>query len=46
MHVAPALALDGRYGFYGDVGRHSEELRWMGPLRYDFAGFYTYLRHK
>ncbi|XP_063288619.1 ceramide kinase-like [Pelobates fuscus] len=27
------------YGFFGDVLRESEKLRWMGPLRYDVSGF-------
>lgn len=26
------------YGFYGDVLAESERHRWMGPLRYDYAG--------
>lgn len=26
------------YGFYGDVLEESERHRWMGPLRYDYAG--------
>lgn len=34
------------YGFYGDVARESEHFRWMGPARYDYAGFMTYLRHR
>ncbi|CAI5463310.1 unnamed protein product [Closterium sp. Yama58-4] len=33
------------YGFYGDVIRRSEGLRWMGPARYDYAGLMTYLHH-
>lgn len=35
-----------RYGFYGDVMRESEELRWMGPARYDIAGCMVFLKHK
>lgn len=35
-----------RYGFYGDVMRESEELRWMGPARYDLAGFKVFMNHK
>ncbi|KAJ3632119.1 hypothetical protein Zmor_022079 [Zophobas morio] len=27
------------YGFLGDVMRTSEKYRWMGPSRYDYAGF-------
>lgn len=38
--------LPASYGFYGDVARHSEQLRWMGPMRYDYAGFMTYMRHR
>lgn len=34
------------YGFYGDVTRESESLRWLGPMRYDYVGLLTYLRHK
>eukprot|EP00897_Mesotaenium_endlicherianum_P006338 jgi/Mesen1/5732/ME000029S05043 len=34
------------YGFYGEVARESEQYRWMGPARYDVAGFFTFLRHK
>ncbi|XP_062990185.1 ceramide kinase [Elgaria multicarinata webbii] len=33
------------YGFYGDVLKDSEEKRWMGPVRYDFSGFKTFLSH-
>ncbi|KAM8973802.1 ceramide kinase isoform 2-T2 [Pelodytes ibericus] len=33
------------YGFYGDVVRGSEKNRWLGPVRYDFAGFKTFLSH-
>ncbi|XP_031421327.1 ceramide kinase family protein, partial [Clupea harengus] len=31
------------YGFYGDVLAESERHRWMGPLRYDYAGCMVYL---
>ncbi|MCJ8741890.1 hypothetical protein PDJAM_G00076090 [Pangasius djambal] len=31
------------YGFYGDVLAESERHRWMGPLRYDYAGCLVYL---
>ncbi|KAG0587968.1 hypothetical protein KC19_2G205600 [Ceratodon purpureus] len=34
------------YGFYGDVMRESEDLRWMGPARYDIAGCMVFLKHK
>ncbi|XP_036373884.1 ceramide kinase-like isoform X2 [Megalops cyprinoides] len=33
------------YGFYGDVLTDSERKRWMGPARYDFSGFKTFLTH-
>ncbi|XP_075455911.1 ceramide kinase isoform X2 [Ascaphus truei] len=33
------------YGFYGDVLKGSEKNRWMGPARYDFSGFKTFLSH-
>lgn len=26
------------YGFFADVLVESEKYRWMGPMRYDFAG--------
>jgi ceramide kinase len=34
------------YGFYGDVTKESESLRWMGPARYDAAGFKVFMKHK
>ncbi|XP_055769063.1 ceramide kinase-like isoform X2 [Salvelinus fontinalis] len=33
------------YGFSGDVLADSERKRWMGPARYDFSGFKTFLTH-
>ncbi|KAG8439884.1 hypothetical protein GDO86_005883 [Hymenochirus boettgeri] len=33
------------YGFYGDVLKGSENNRWLGPARYDFSGFKTFLTH-
>uniref|UniRef100_UPI00398EB493 ceramide kinase isoform X3 n=1 Tax=Pristiophorus japonicus TaxID=55135 RepID=UPI00398EB493 len=33
------------YGFYGDTLMDSEKNRWMGPSRYDFSGFKTFLSH-
>ncbi|KAH0616526.1 hypothetical protein JD844_027692 [Phrynosoma platyrhinos] len=33
------------YGFYGDVLKDSEAKRWMGPVRYDYSGFKTFLSH-
>ncbi|KAG1362145.1 ceramide kinase [Cocos nucifera] len=34
------------YGFYGDVIKESEKYRWMGPVRYDFAGTKVFLEHR
>ncbi|KAM7411967.1 hypothetical protein PAMA_021780 [Pampus argenteus] len=34
------------YGFYGDVLAESEKHRWMGPLRYDYAGTMVYLSNR
>ncbi|XP_067944520.1 ceramide kinase-like [Watersipora subatra] len=34
------------YGFYGDVLRDSETFRWMGPNRYNYSGFRTFLKNK
>lgn len=34
------------YGYFGDLLRFSERLRWMGPKRYDVAGIKTFLRSK
>ncbi|XP_057685360.1 ceramide kinase family protein [Corythoichthys intestinalis] len=34
------------YGFYGDVLLQSEKKRWMGPLRYDYAGTLVYLSNR
>ncbi|XP_015786759.1 ceramide kinase [Tetranychus urticae] len=34
------------YGFFGDVMADSEKNRWMGPKRYDWAGFKKILAHK
>ncbi|XP_046895608.1 ceramide kinase family protein [Hypomesus transpacificus] len=34
------------YGFYGDVLAESERHRWMGPLRYDYAGTMVYLGNR
>ena len=27
------------YGYFGDLLKESERFRWMGPKRYDYAGF-------
>ncbi|KAI5058166.1 hypothetical protein GOP47_0026336 [Adiantum capillus-veneris] len=34
------------YGFYGDVIKESEPNRWMGPVRYDYAGTKVFFQHK
>ncbi|KAH7659367.1 ceramide kinase protein [Dioscorea alata] len=34
------------YGFYGDVIKESEKYRWMGPVRYDYAGTKVFLKHR
>jgi ceramide kinase len=35
------------YGYFGDILRDSEEnLRWMGPKRYDWAGLKKFLLHR
>ncbi|MED6191858.1 hypothetical protein PIB30_004518 [Stylosanthes scabra] len=34
------------YGFYGDVITQSENYRWMGPKRYDYAGAMVFLKHR
>ncbi|KAG9510112.1 Ceramide kinase, partial [Fragariocoptes setiger] len=34
------------YGYFGDVMRESETMRWLGPSRYDVAGVKRILRNK
>ncbi|KAM9324215.1 ceramide kinase-like [Gastrophryne carolinensis] len=34
------------YGFFGDVLKESESMRWVGPVRYDLAGIKTVLSHR
>ncbi|CAH0392523.1 unnamed protein product [Bemisia tabaci] len=34
------------YGFLGDVLKESERFRWLGPKRYDFAGFFQFIQNK
>ncbi|XP_059153792.1 ceramide kinase-like [Physella acuta] len=34
------------YGYYGDLLKESETLRWMGPKRYTWSGFKTFLANK
>ena len=34
------------YGYFGDLMKHSEQLRCLGRYRYDLSGVRTFLRHK
>ncbi|XP_072286689.1 ceramide kinase-like isoform X2 [Pyxicephalus adspersus] len=34
------------YGFFGDVLRESESMRWVGPMRYDLAGLRMVLSNR
>ena len=34
------------YGYFGDLMKHSENLRFLGRYRYDLSGVRTFLRHK
>ena len=34
------------YGYFGDLMVHSEQLRWLGPRRYDVSGVHTFLGNK
>ena len=34
------------YGYFGDLMKHSENLRCLGRYRYDLSGVRTFLRHK
>jgi len=34
------------YGYFGDLMKHSERLRWLGKFRYDISGVRTFLAHK
>lgn len=34
------------YGYFGDIIRESEDLRWIGPKRYDFAGIKRFMVNK
>ena len=34
------------YGFMGDLMKRSESMRWMGPVRYEFAGAFTFVSGK
>ncbi|XP_020096313.1 ceramide kinase [Ananas comosus] len=43
VHYAASFA---GYGFYGDVIKESEKYRWMGPIRYDYAGTIVFLQHR
>ncbi|TPP64336.1 Ceramide kinase [Fasciola gigantica] len=33
------------YGFHADLLRNDDKLRWLGPRRYDYSGFSTFLQH-
>jgi hypothetical protein len=34
------------YGFFGDIIQQSDKWRCLGPLRYDLAGFWHFIRHR
>ena len=34
------------YGYFGDLMKHSESLRYLGRYRYDLSGVRTFLKHK
>ncbi len=34
------------YGFFGDIIQKSDQWRCLGPLRYDLAGFWHFIRHR
>ena len=34
------------YGFFGDIIHQSDKWRFLGPLRYDVAGFCQFIRNK
>lgn len=34
------------YGYFGDIIKESEKLRWVGPRRYDVAGFKRFIANK
>lgn len=34
------------YGFFGDIIQQSDRWRCLGPLRYDLAGFFQFIRNK
>ncbi|KAK4469692.1 hypothetical protein MN116_007218 [Schistosoma mekongi] len=33
------------YGFHADLLRNDDKRRWMGPQRYNYSGFMTFLQH-
>ncbi|CAH8477869.1 unnamed protein product [Schistosoma turkestanicum] len=33
------------YGFHADLLRNDDKRRWMGPQRYNYSGFKTFLQH-
>ncbi|XP_047122661.1 ceramide kinase isoform X1 [Hydra vulgaris] len=34
------------YGYFGDIIKDSDKLRWFGPNRYDIAGFKRFMKNK
>ncbi|CAF3403116.1 unnamed protein product [Rotaria socialis] len=34
------------YGFFGDIIQQSDKWRFLGPLRYDLAGFFQFIRNR
>lgn len=34
------------YGYFGDIIKESEKLRWVGPKRYDLAGIKRFMVNK
>lgn len=34
------------YGYFGDLMRESDRFRWLGPKRYDYAGFKKFLLNR
>ena len=55
MHIDLASIYDGSgfvrynvsllgYGYFGDCILDSETHRWMGPMRYEWAGMFSYVK--
>ena len=34
------------YGFFGDIIKHSENYRFLGPFRYKYSGFITFFKNR